>query len=239
MVNAALQPGTTPGLCPYGHTNCVPAVDAAESAQRIRQLEELRAENRQLSTKNQRLEEDVREKDKQIEVKDDQLMVQGKQLIVQSEQLISQSKQLRAKNEPIKRPPEQTTSPVKTKKKTKRKRASQKDIENRNRIIAIAAAEISGTYGRLPSVSEIVEKTALTQHQIYASASYKAGKIARASAKVADDMTGRSIRKSEFYGERSQEHCRRKNQNKAKQVEVDVLADQQRADDNSRFVIIR
>ncbi len=112
MKTAALQSGTTPEVCPYGHTNCVPAADAAAFAQLVRQLEEERAKNCQLSTKTQRLEEDGR-------IKDEQLMVQGKQLIVQSKRLVSQDEQLKAKDELIKRLPEQTASPAKTRKKAK------------------------------------------------------------------------------------------------------------------------
>lgn len=94
MEQFALQPGMTHGLCPYGHMNCVPAVDAA--AQRIRQLEQQLAEAKQ-----------------QLRVKDEQVMVQGRQLILQSEQLISQSDQIRAKDERIKQLSKQSASPAK------------------------------------------------------------------------------------------------------------------------------
>ena len=220
MNTVALQSGMTPGVCPYTRTQSASS-DTPESAQLIRRIEELRAENRQLTTGNQQLVQKLEETKKEL--------AETKQQVRVKDELIF---------ELIKRPPEQTTSPAKTNKKTKRRRATQKDIENRNRVIAGGVIEITDTYGRLPSVSEVMQKTALTQQQIYASPSYKAGKIARASAKVADDMTGRSIQKSEFYGERSQEHGRRKNQSKAKRAEVDVLVDQQTVDDNSRFVTI-
>ncbi len=206
MNTVALQSGMTPGVCPYTRTQSASS-DTPESAQLIRRIEELMAENRQIR-------QELVETKQQVRVKDELIF------------------------ELIKRPPEQTAPPAETNKKTKRRRATQKDIENRNRVIAGGVIEITDTYGRLPSVSEVMEKTALTQQQIYASPPYKAGKIARASAKMADDMTGNSIQKSEFYGERSQEHGRRKNQSRAKQAEVDALADQQRADDNSHFVTI-
>lgn len=204
MNTVALQSGMTPGVRPYARTQSASS-DTPESAQLIRRIEELMAENRQIR-------QELVETKQQVRVKDELIF------------------------ELIKRPPEQTAPPAETNKK--RKRAGQKEMKNRNRVIAGAVIEITDTYGRLPSVSEVVEKTALTQQQIYGSPSYKAGKIARASAKMADDMTGNSIQKSEFYGERSQEHGRRKNQSRAKQAEVDALADQQRADDNSHFVTI-
>jgi flagellar biosynthesis GTPase FlhF len=104
--NAALQPGTTPGLCPYGHTQCVPAVDATESAQRIRQLkQELADTKKQLSKRDQRFEEKLREKDERIREQDERLAAQDEKIL-----------------ELIKRVPEQTTSPAKTHKKTKRKK---------------------------------------------------------------------------------------------------------------------
>jgi hypothetical protein len=169
-------------------------VDAAESAQLIRKLQQELAEAKQ-----------------QLRVRDE---------------LIS---------ELIKRPPEQSASPAKTNKK--RKRAGQKEMKNRNRVIAGAVIEITDTYGRLPSVSEVVEKTALTQQQIYGSPSYKEGRIARASAITTEAMTGSSVQKTEFFGEKSEEHCRRRNRSKAEQAEIDVLADQQRADDTSPYVV--
>ena len=194
MEQFALQPGMTPGLCPYGHTQCVPSVDAAESAQLIRKLQQELAEAKQ-----------------QIRVRDELIL------------------------ELIKRPPEQSASPAKTNKK--RKRAGQKEMKNRNRIIAAAAAEITLTYDRLPSVSEVMEKTALTQQQIYGSLFYQEGRIARASAITTEAMTGSSVQKTEFFGEKSEEHCRRRNRSKAEQEEIDVLADQQRADDTSPYVV--
>ena len=231
MSTAALQSGMTPGVYPHTRTQCASSMDIPESAQLIRQLEEERAKNRQLSTKNQRFEELLR-------VKDEQLMVQGKQLIVQSKRLVSQDEQLRAKDEPIKRLPEQTASPAKTRKKTKRKRAGQKELKIRNCTIAAATTEITLTYDRLPTVSEVMEKTTLTRQQIYGSPLYKEGRIARASAVATEAMTGSSVQKSEFFSETSEEHCRRKNRSKADQVEIDALADQQSTDDKSNFVTI-
>ena len=107
MEAAALQPGMTAGLCPYGHTDCVPATDAA--AQRIRQLEQQLIEAKQ-----------------QLSIKDEQLMVQGRQLILQSEQLISQSDQIRSKDERIKQLSEQSPSPAKTAKQQGKKTTDRK-----------------------------------------------------------------------------------------------------------------
>ena len=106
MKTAALQSGTTPGVCPYTRTQCASSVDAAEFAQLIRQLEEERAKNCQLSTKSQQLKEDGKIKDERLREKDEQLRVKDEQLL-----------------ELIKRLPEQTASPVKTHKKTQRKKA--------------------------------------------------------------------------------------------------------------------
>ncbi len=89
----------------------------------------------------------------------------------------------------------------------------------------------------MPSVSEVMEKTALTQQQIYGSLFYQEGRIARASAITTEAMTGSSIQKTEFFGEKSEEHCRRRNRSKAEQAEIDVLADQQTADDSSPYVV--
>lgn len=107
MEAPALQPGMTAGLCPYGHTDCVPAADAV--AQRIRQLEQQLTEAKQ-----------------QLSIKDEQLMVQGRQLIVQSEQLISQSDQIKLKDEQIKQLSDQSASPAKTAKQQGKKTTARK-----------------------------------------------------------------------------------------------------------------
>ena len=107
MEAAALQPGMTAGLCPYGHTDCVPAADAV--AQRIRQLEQQLEEAKQ-----------------QLNIKDDQLMLQGRQLMLQSEQLISQSDQIRSKDERIKQLSEQSAWPAKTDKQQGKKTTTKK-----------------------------------------------------------------------------------------------------------------
>ena len=120
--------------------------------------------------------------------------------------------------------------------KSKRKRATKKDVENRNRIIVTAAAELKIKYDRLPSVDEVMEKTHLGRQQIYDSAPYKEGKIAKASAKATEEVTGSSVQKSEYFDENSEEHGRRNNRSKAEQAELDALIDQQADDDRSEYV---
>ncbi|RKY05963.1 MAG: hypothetical protein DRP56_08285 [Planctomycetota bacterium] len=123
-------------------------------------------------------------------------------------------------------------------KETKRNRPTQSEMENRNRTIAMAAAEIKLKHGRLPRVDEIAEKTKLDPQQIYASAPYKDDKIAKASAKVTEEVTGSSVQKTEYYGERSEEHGRQNRRSKSDQAELDATIDQQKEDDESNFVTI-
>jgi hypothetical protein len=119
----------------------------------------------------------------------------------------------------------------------KKKRPAAAEMENRNRAVAMAAAEVRTEYDRLATVSEIMDKTKLTADQIYATAPYKEGKIARRSAKLNAEMTGRSIAASEQFGEKSIEHSRAKRRTKSDQVELDALIDQQKKDDASNVVL--
>lgn len=117
-----------------------------------------------------------------------------------------------------------------------KRRPTAAEMENRNRVVAMAAAEVQTKYDRLATVSEIMEKTKLTADQIYATAPYKEGKIAKKSAKLTAEMTESSIAASEQFGEKSIEHSRAKRRTKSGQAELDALIDQQEKDDSSDFV---
>jgi len=81
-----------------------------------------------------------------------------------------------------------------------------------------------------------MEETKLTADQIYATAPYKEGKIAKKSAKLTVAMTSSSITASEQFTEKSIDHSRAKRRTKTDQVELDSLIDQQEKDDSSDFV---
>lgn len=117
-----------------------------------------------------------------------------------------------------------------TNSRLKRKRPTQTDMENRNRAVAMAAGEISRDHDRLPTVSEIVEKTKLTRNQIYATDPYKEGKIAKRTAKAAGEMIGGSVQRSEFYGGKSEEHGRGRRRSESEQAELDVLLEEHKED---------
>lgn len=119
----------------------------------------------------------------------------------------------------------------------KRMRATKAEIENRNRIIAMAAAEIKLNNGRLATVDEVMDKTKLDRQQIYDSAAYKEGKIAKASAKATKDLAGSSVQSSEFYAGNSEEHGRQKRRSQSEQAELDALIEEQKEDDDSNFVM--
>ncbi|MHA2043539.1 MAG: hypothetical protein ACYSWZ_00360 [Planctomycetota bacterium] len=113
----------------------------------------------------------------------------------------------------------------------KKRRPTAAEMENRNRAVTMAAVEIKGDYGRLPSVSEIIDKTELTAEQIYATVPYKEGKIARRSAKLTTESTGSSVTESEQFGGKSIEHSRADRLSKSEQLERDQLIDESKADD--------
>jgi len=113
----------------------------------------------------------------------------------------------------------------------KKNRPTKAEMENRNRAVVMAAAELKIKYDRLPTVSEIMEKTKLLADQIYATAPYREGKIAKKSAKLTAEMTENSIAASEQFGEKSIEHSRANRLSKTEQLERDSLIDESRADD--------
>jgi hypothetical protein len=113
----------------------------------------------------------------------------------------------------------------------KKKRPTAMEMENRNRVVTMAAAEVQTKYDRLATVSEIMEKTKLTANLIYATAPYKEGKIAKKSAKLTTESTGGSVTGSEQFREKSIEHSRANRLSKSEQFEKDRLIDESKEDD--------
>jgi len=113
----------------------------------------------------------------------------------------------------------------------KKKRPTAAEMKIRNKAVTMAAAELQAKYGRLPSVDEIMNETELTTDQIYATAPYKEGKIAKKSAKLTTESTGGSVTGSEQFGEKSVEHSRANKLSETEQLERDRLIDESVADD--------
>ena len=61
-------------------------------------------------------------------------------------------------------------------KKKQKNRPTKAEMTTRNSAVLIAAIKLEKTYGRLPSVGEIVRETSYTADQIYATAPYNEGK---------------------------------------------------------------
>lgn len=109
-------------------------------------------------------------------------------------------------------------------------RPTKAEMANRNKAVAMAAAQFEAEHGCLPSVDDVIKETELSRPQIYATDAYREGKIAKSSAKVAGEMTGGSIQKTEYYNRESEEHARVKKRTKAEQAELDALIDEQKED---------
>ncbi|MDD5457843.1 MAG: hypothetical protein PHF37_00395 [Phycisphaerae bacterium] len=133
------------------------------------------------------------------------------------------------------------TKPISTKEspssKTPKKRPTQKEMADRNRSIALAAAKFQTSHGRLPNVDDIVRETSYTPKQIYHTDPYKEGKIAKNTAKVTNEITGSSVASSEYFGDKSTQHTRAKKRSKADQAELDAFIEEQTEDKNSRYVM--
>lgn len=102
---------------------------------------------------------------------------------------------------------------------------------NRNKAIAMAAAQLQAQYDRLPTVHEVSDETKCSFQQIYDSASYKDDKIAKKSAKLTTEMTGSSVTESEQFKNDSIEHTRANRLSKSDQFLRDGLIDESKADD--------
>jgi len=107
-------------------------------------------------------------------------------------------------------------------------RPTKPEMENRNRAVAMAAAKIKAEYDRLPTVDEIIAKTKYTRNQIYATNTYKEGKIAKSSAKLTTEMTGSSVAESEQFSRISEQHSRADRRSKSEQDELNALIDRQK-----------
>ncbi len=126
---------------------------------------------------------------------------------------------------------------TRTEQKSKRNRPTKAEMGMRNKAVTMAAVEIQMKYDRLPTVNEIMIETKLSLNQIYATAPYKEGKIAKSSARVATEMTGGSVHENPQFSETSELHSRAKRRSKTEQHELDELIDQQVKDQNSNFVM--
>jgi len=121
-------------------------------------------------------------------------------------------------------------------KKQKKQRPTAAEMKNRNQAVAMTAAQLKAKYDRLPTVDEIVAETKYSRQQVYATYAYKEGKIAKQSAKVITDLTGRSVKESEYFTEKSIRHSRARRRSEADQGELDALIDEHKKDENSNRV---
>lgn len=121
-----------------------------------------------------------------------------------------------------------------TSKGKKKNRPTALEMENRNRTVAMTAGEIKVKYDRLPTVAEIKNKTRLTADQIYATAPYHEGKIAKVSAKITTELNN-SLAESEQFGKNTIEQSRATKRSKSDQYELDAAIDQQKKDQSSNF----
>lgn len=117
----------------------------------------------------------------------------------------------------------------------RKKRPTKTEMANRNKAVAMAAAQFKVGHNRLPTVDEIVDETKYSRNEIYATSAYKEGKIARSSAKATTEITGSSVQKTEYYSQKSEEHSRTDRRSKSDQAELDALIDKQKEDDGSDF----
>jgi hypothetical protein len=99
----------------------------------------------------------------------------------------------------------------------------------------MAAGKFQVEHDCLPTVDEMVGVTKYTRAQIYSTAAYKEGKIAKSSARPAAEMLGRSVNETEQFDAKSPQAARTGRKSQAAQAELDALIDQQMHDDNSRF----
>lgn len=119
----------------------------------------------------------------------------------------------------------------------KKRRPTAKEMENRNRAVAMAAAKLKAKYDRLPTVDEIICETGYTRKEVYATDACKEGKIAKRSAKPTTEFTGSSIGETEYFSEKSIQHSRSDRRSRAEREELDALIDEQEKDDKSDRVL--
>lgn len=128
---------------------------------------------------------------------------------------------------------EQNREKSDTETKAKRKRSTKADIENRNNVVEVAVIKFKAEHERPPTVDEIMAKTKYSRQQVYWTDAYQEGKMAKSSAKATTEMIGGSIQRTEYYGDKSEEHGRAKKRSKSKQAELDALIDEHKKDDES------
>ena len=100
----------------------------------------------------------------------------------------------------------------------------------------LAATKFNAEYGRFPRVDEIRSKTGYSPNQIYATNAYNEYKILRRSAKLTNEMMGKSVAAGEQFGNKSIEHSRADRQSKSDQDQIDALIDQQNKDATSDHI---
>ena len=108
-----------------------------------------------------------------------------------------------------------------------KQRPKQAEMKQRNKAVAFAAGQMQVKYGRLPTVDEIMRECKLTQQQVYATNSYKDGKIVKRTAKLTAASTGGSVTSSEYFSSGSVEGSRSRRQTRSDQDELDATIDQQ------------
>ena len=119
-----------------------------------------------------------------------------------------------------------------TVKRKKHRRATRTEMANRNRAVAMAAAELKLKYDRLPTVAQVAQKTGIARKQIYSTAAYKENRIAKVSAKLTSEVVKGST-PSEYHRKGSAEGARVERRSKAEQDQLDGLIDQQAAEDDN------
>jgi len=129
------------------------------------------------------------------------------------------------------RPPHEHAKSTQTPRPARRKKRPTKvEMDNRNRVVAMAAVEVQARHDRLPTVGEIAAETGYSRQQIYSTTPYKEGKIAKNSSKSTSDMMGGSAGETEHYGGKSIQSPRTTRRPASEQSEFDALVEQQDAE---------
>lgn len=124
-------------------------------------------------------------------------------------------------------------SPGRTPPKKKRKRATQAEMAERNRKVSLVVDSYETDHGRPPMVHEVADKAKIEDELVYTTNAYNEGRITKVSAKSTTAMYGSSVKTSEFYGERAEQHGRANRKSETDQNVRDALIDQSRKDNDS------
>lgn len=119
--------------------------------------------------------------------------------------------------------------------KADKKRATKKQLQERNQAVANMVAIFYAKHERSPTVDEVMKETGFTRNQVYHTDAYKERQIAKASSKPTQELTGASIHSSEQYSGRSHQHCRASRRSKTEQAHLDALIEDQQRDQNSQY----